>query len=275
MIEAFNATKMIIDTVQQCIEKVKSIDNSLTKIDDIIGDLAEKGELTCDDVNEYNEYWGKIENSTMKKTDSLERFKEDLEELCDVIGKAINKQKKSEQKKEQKKQESKKETKKPESNKEPKKEQEPKEESTTSSSYEEIPIKSATKKEQKKPEPKKEQEYEYYDEEESEVSDFDEKEKQAKATQQKKEEPKEEQKKEPAPTEIQQKNEAFFQDVMRLLTNFTSKLEFMLRKHLEIKEKKDEPEPKKEEPKKDDATSESGHTMSDIDNDTIDTISDN
>ena len=263
MIEAFNATKMIIDTVQQCIEKVKSVDNSLTKIDDIIGDLAEKGELTCDDVNEYNEYWGKIENSTMKKTDSLERFKEDLQELSEFILLTLK----------QKKQKSK---------KEPKKEQKPKEESYSSSSSVEIPIKPPPKKEQKKPtlkkptlkkqekkkpEPKKEQEYEYYDEEESEASDFDEKEQQAKEAQQKKPEP--------MPAEIQQKNEAFFQDVMRLLTNFTSKLESMLREHLEIKEKEDKPEPKKEEPKKekpkkDDATSDSGHTMS-----TIDTESDN
>ena len=247
MTEFISIAKAIKQTLEECISKIESIDQQVQKLKDVYENIKWKEFQT---KIRSRPFIDEIEALNMRKADTLYELNQ---VFVDVIG-FFEEEKEDIEEKPTKKQ--------PLNQKKPETKEQPKQETTKEQTK--------PKDEPKKPEPTTD--YEYYDEEESEASDFDEKEKQAKEAQQKKSEPKKqpepELKKEPEPTltQIQQKNEVFFQDVMRVLTDFTTKLESMLREHLDIKKKEANPEPKKDE-----STSESEQkTMSSIDDSSID-----
>ena len=196
MSEAASIAKAIYQTIEECIDKVNSVDDQVQKLRDVWANIEWPNYKARVNSMAYTDL---LDKSFIKRTDTLTAFNNALKSMIDFI-----------------------------------EEEKPIEKQETTK-----PIQTS----QKKQEPTKEQNTKSKKEvivpDNSDVSDDEGATIKVKETKTKKE---------------QEKNEAFFHDVMCLLTQFTTKLESMLREHLDIKDKAEEqPKPNEEEQKQQEA----------------------
>ena len=194
MSEAASIAKAIYQTIEECIDKVNSVDDQVQKLRDVWANIEWPNYKARVNSMAYTDL---LDKSFIKRTDTLTAFNNALKSMIDFI----------EEEKPIEKQEQNKETTKP----------------------------TQTSQKEQNTKPKKEVIV-------SDVSDISDDEGETIKV------------KEPKTKKELEKNEAFFHDVMCLLTQFTTKLESMLREHLAIKDKAEEqPKPNEEQPKQQEA----------------------